>query len=75
MLQEIKDSGISTKQYVEKVKNKEAGVRLMGFGHRVYKNFDPRATIIKKSADDVLKKLGVVDPLLGYSYGARANGT
>lgn len=64
MLQEIKDSGISTKQYVEKVKNKEAGVRLMGFGHRVYKNFDPRATIIKKSADDVLKKLGVVDPLL-----------
>ena len=64
MLQEIKDSGFSPKQYVEKVKNKEAGVRLMGFGHRVYKNFDPRAKIIKKAADDVLKKLGVVDPLL-----------
>lgn len=64
MLQEIKDSGVSIKQYVDKVKNKEAGVRLMGFGHRVYKNFDPRAKIIKKSADDVLKKLGVKDPLL-----------
>lgn len=64
MLQEIKDSGISVKDYVNKVKNKEAGVRLMGFGHRVYKNFDPRASIIKKSADEVLKKLGVVDPLL-----------
>lgn len=64
MLQEIKDSGLGIKQYVEKVKNKEAGVRLMGFGHRVYKNFDPRASIIKKSADDVLKKLGIVDPLL-----------
>lgn len=64
MLQEIKDSGISTKQYVEKVKNKEAGVRLMGFGHRVYKNFDPRAKIIKKSAEDVLNQLGVKDPLL-----------
>lgn len=64
MLQEIKDSGFSPKQYVEKVKNKEAGVRLMGFGHRVYKNFDPRAKIIKKSADEVLKKLGVTDPLL-----------
>jgi len=64
MLQEIKDSGISTKQYVDKVKNKESGVRLMGFGHRVYKNFDPRAKIIKKSAEDVLNKLGVKDPLL-----------
>lgn len=64
MLQEIKDSGFSPKQYVEKVKNKEAGVRLMGFGHRVYKNFDPRAKIIKKSAEDVLNKLGVKDPLL-----------
>jgi citrate synthase len=64
MLQEIKDSGVSVQEYVNKVKNKEAGVRLMGFGHRVYKNFDPRATIIKKSADDVLKALGVKDPLL-----------
>lgn len=64
MLEEIKNSGISTKQYIEKVKNKEAGVRLMGFGHRVYKNFDPRAKIIKKACDDILNKLGVNDPLL-----------
>ena len=64
MLQEIKSSGISVKDYVNKVKNKEAGVRLMGFGHRVYKNFDPRAKIIKKSADEILNKLGIKDPLL-----------
>lgn len=64
MLQDIKSSGISVKDYVNKVKNKEAGVRLMGFGHRVYKNFDPRAKIIKKSADEILNKLGIKDPLL-----------
>lgn len=62
MLEEIKESGISITEYLEKVKNKE--VRLMGFGHRVYKNFDPRAKVIKKSADDVLNKLGVKDPIL-----------
>lgn len=64
MLQDIKNSGNSPKEYVEKVKNKVAGVRLMGFGHRVYKNFDPRAKIIKKACDDILNKLGVNDPLL-----------
>jgi citrate synthase len=64
MLQEIKDSGITPQQHLDKVKNKEAGVRLMGFGHRVYKNFDPRAKIIKGACDNVLKKLGVNDPLL-----------
>lgn len=64
MLEEIKNSGLTTKQYVEKVKNKEAGVRLMGFGHRVYKNFDPRAKIIKKACDDILNKLGINDPML-----------
>jgi citrate synthase len=64
MLQEIKDSGNSPKEFVDKVKNKVAGVRLMGFGHRVYKNFDPRAKIIKKACDDILSKLGVNDPLL-----------
>jgi citrate synthase len=48
----------------DRVKNKEAGIRLMGFGHRVYKNYDPRASIIKETADDVLAKLGVDDPLL-----------
>jgi citrate synthase len=62
MLEEIKTSGISTKDYIAKVKTKE--VRLMGFGHRVYKNFDPRANIIKKACDDILSKLGVNDPAL-----------
>ncbi|MTA89468.1 MAG: citrate synthase [Actinobacteria bacterium] len=64
MLKEIKDSGDGVKKYVERVKNKEDGVRLMGFGHRVYKSFDPRATIVKATADQVLAKLGVKDPLL-----------
>jgi citrate synthase len=50
--------------FVDRVKNKEKGARLMGFGHRVYKNYDPRAKIVKASADEVLKKLGVTDPLL-----------
>jgi citrate synthase len=49
---------------VNKVKNKEEGVRLMGFGHRVYKNYDPRAAIIKKTADEILAKLGGDDELL-----------
>ncbi|MBC7450322.1 MAG: citrate synthase [Cytophagales bacterium] len=62
MLEEIKASGISTKDYIAKVKTKE--VRLMGFGHRVYKNFDPRAKIIKKACDDILNKLGVKDATL-----------
>ena len=51
-------------KFVEKVKNKETGVKLMGFGHRVYKNYDPRAAIVKKSADEILKKMGVNDPQL-----------
>ncbi|MGH3568447.1 MAG: citrate synthase [Pseudonocardia sp.] len=51
-------------RFIERVKRKEKGVRLMGFGHRVYKNYDPRAAIVKQSADEVLKKLGVTDPLL-----------
>ena len=64
MLQQIKASGIAPKDYLQKVKNKEDGARLMGFGHRVYKNFDPRAKIIKKACDSVLNKLGINDPLL-----------
>jgi len=64
MLQEIKDSGDDVSKFVERVKNKEEGVRLMGFGHRVYKNFDPRATLVKESADEVLEALGVQDDLL-----------
>jgi citrate synthase len=64
MLGEIKASGESVEKFVERVKNKEEGVRLMGFGHRVYKNFDPRAKLVKQSADEVLKALGVQDDLL-----------
>jgi citrate synthase len=64
MLKEIQNSGDSVQKYVERVKNKEAGVRLMGFGHRVYKNYDPRARLVKESADEVLAALGVSDPLL-----------
>jgi citrate synthase len=64
MLSEIKESGQSVEKYVERVKNKEQGVRLMGFGHRVYKNFDPRARLVKESADEVLEALGVHDDLL-----------
>ncbi|WP_349897402.1 citrate synthase [Parafrigoribacterium soli] len=64
MLSEIKASGESVEKFVERVKNKEDGVRLMGFGHRVYKNFDPRAKLVKESADEVLKALGVQDDLL-----------
>ena len=64
MLAEIHQSGISTKDYVDKVKKREGGARLMGFGHRVYKNFDPRARIIKRACDTILNKLGIDDPLL-----------
>jgi citrate synthase len=64
MLQDIRDSGESVQRYVERVKNKEDGIRLMGFGHRVYKSFDPRAKIVKATADQVLAELGVSDPLL-----------
>ena len=64
MLQQIRDSEDSVQKYVERVKNKEDGIRLMGFGHRVYKSFDPRAKIVKATADRVLSELGVSDPLL-----------
>ncbi len=64
MLEEIQKSPDGPDTFMNKVKNKEGGVRLMGFGHRVYKNYDPRAAIIKKTADDILRGLGVNDPLL-----------
>lgn len=64
MLENIKKDGGDTDKWIAKAKDKNSGFRLMGFGHRVYKNFDPRAKIIKKAADDVLKKLGVNDPVL-----------
>jgi citrate synthase len=64
MLEEIKAAGRSADEHVKMVKDKTSGARLMGFGHRVYKNFDPRAKIIKKFADDVLVKLNIQDPTL-----------
>ncbi|MGZ4686540.1 citrate/2-methylcitrate synthase, partial [Oryzihumus sp.] len=64
MLEQIRDNGGNVDEFVRKVKNKEDGVKLMGFGHRVYKNYDPRAAIIKKTADEILEKLGKRDELL-----------
>jgi citrate synthase len=64
MLEKIRDEGGDIDSFVKRVKNKEKGVKLMGFGHRVYKNYDPRAAIIKKTADDILTRLGGDDSLL-----------
>ena len=64
MLEEIKNDGGDTKKFMAKAKDKSDPFRLMGFGHRVYKNFDPRAKIIKTSADEVLNELGIDDPVL-----------
>lgn len=64
MLGRIRDSGESVERFVERVKNKEDGIKLMGFGHRVYKSYDPRAKLVKESADAVLADLGIDDPLL-----------
>jgi citrate synthase len=69
MLEAIKEDGGDTAKFMEKAKDKNDPFRLMGFGHRVYKNFDPRAKIIKKSADDVLDALGVEDPVLDIAKG------
>ncbi|MGV7910189.1 citrate/2-methylcitrate synthase, partial [Mycobacterium kansasii] len=55
MLQFIRDSGMTTKEFVRKVKDKESDIKLMGFGHRIYKNYDPRAAIIKKHADRIME--------------------
>ena len=67
MLEQIHNDGGNVDKWVLKAKDKEDPFRLMGFGHRVYKNFDPRANIIKKACDDVLQKLGVNDPLLAIA--------
>ena len=67
MLEKIKNDGGDTEKWINKAKDKEDPFRLMGFGHRVYKNFDPRAKIIKKACDDVLAKLGVNDPVLAIA--------
>ncbi len=69
MLEAIKEDGGDTKKYMAKAKDKQDPFRLMGFGHRVYKNFDPRAKIIKKAADEVLSDLGVQDPILDIAKG------
>ncbi|WAC03551.1 citrate synthase [Lacinutrix neustonica] len=72
MLEAIKEDGGDTKKFMAKAKDKEDPFRLMGFGHRVYKNFDPRAKIIKKAADEVLADLGVEDPVLDIAKGLAA---
>ena len=64
MLEDIRNDGGDVTKYLDKAKDKNDPFRLMGFGHRVYKNFDPRAKIIKKACDDVLEKLGINDPVL-----------
>ncbi len=69
MLEAIKEDGGDTKKYMAKAKDKNDPFRLMGFGHRVYKNFDPRAKIIKVAADEVLTELGVEDPILEIAKG------
>ncbi len=69
MLENIKNDGGDVKKYIDKAKDKDDPFRLMGFGHRVYKNFDPRARIIKKNADEVLSKLGIQDPVLDIAKG------
>ena len=69
MLGAIKEDGGDTKKYMAKAKDKNDPFRLMGFGHRVYKNFDPRAKIIKTAADEVLEALGVEDPILDIAKG------
>lgn len=69
MLEAIEKDGGDTKKYMAKAKDKDDPFRLMGFGHRVYKNFDPRAKIIKKAADDVLADLGIDDPILDIAKG------
>ena len=67
MLEEIQKNGGDAEKYMAKAKDKDDPFRLMGFGHRVYKNFDPRAKIIKKAADEVLATLGVNDPILAIA--------
>lgn len=64
MLEKIKEDGMDYKKYINLAKDKNSNFKLMGFGHRVYKNFDPRARILKESADKVLSQLGINDPML-----------
>ncbi|MBB2944080.1 citrate synthase [Actinoplanes sp. CA-015351] len=68
MLEQIRKDGGDVNAFVTRVKNKEKGVKLMGFGHRVYKNYDPRAAIVKKAAQEVLSTLETPDPLLEIAF-------
>ena len=68
MLQQIQSDGSGPQKFVDLAKRKDSGFRLMGFGHRVYKNYDPRAKIIKAAADKVVKKMKTPDPLLDIAY-------
>ena len=68
LLEQIKRDGGDVADFVNRVKNKEKGVKLMGFGHRVYKNYDPRAAIVKKAAQDMLTKMAKPDPLLEIAF-------
>ena len=69
MLEHIQKDGGNYKKYIDMAKDKTSGFRLMGFGHRVYKNFDPRSRILKRVADDVLAELGINDPMLEIAMG------
>ncbi len=64
MLEHIRDTGMPVQQYLARAKDKSSGERLMGFGHRVYRNFDPRAKVLKQAADDLLDRMHITDPLL-----------
>ncbi|HKK52983.1 MAG TPA: citrate synthase [Myxococcota bacterium] len=64
MLRSIADEGMTAREFLERAKSGDSGARLMGFGHRVYKNYDPRAKVIKKACDDVLERMGIHSPLL-----------
>lgn len=68
MLEQIRESGMDVKEYVRKVKDKEDGVKLMGFGHRVYRNFDPRSKILSQAAQELLQEMKIEDPLLELGH-------
>src|SRR5262249_62417695 len=67
MLEDIRKKGLTAQQFIAQVKDKKSGIRLMGFGHRVYKNFDPRAKINKKGCDDELEEVGIRGPMPGLA--------
>ena len=68
MLERVRRTGDDVNTFVTRVKNQEPGVKLMGFGHRVYRNYDPRAALVKATANEVLASLGANDPLLDLAF-------